>query len=302
MVNQPAYNPNNRQQRQANHYRNRAVTDVFEPGSTAKPFTIAAALKTKHYLPYSKVNTSPGKLQLGKYTVKDSYNYGSISLRKILQKSSNVGASKVALSLNQSKYWSTLADFGFGHISNSGFPGEASGRLPHYAEWNKVLNATLSFGYGLNVTTLQLARAYAVFAHHGILPPVHFLSQQNKTVIDFHTKPQQIIAPHIAQQVLNMLETVVGEGGTGQAANIQGFRVAGKTGTARKFMQGKYSDSAYLSLFVGIAPVTQPRLVMAVIIDEPRGESYYGGEVAAPIFAKVMANALRLLNIAPDNL
>lgn len=296
MVNQPGYNPNNRQTRDGGLYRNRAMTDVFEPGSTMKPFTIAAALESGHYTVNSTVDTAPGSLALGKYQVRDARNYGEIDLATIIQKSSNVGASKIALSLPSETLWSLFHQVGLGEISASGFPGEASGHLSAAKTWYAVDQATLSFGYGLNVTLLQLARAYAVFGQQGQLPPVRFLAQTKAT----DTAHPAVMQPQTAQAVLRMLEGVTAANGTASRAQVAGYRVAGKTGTVRKHQAGGYAENAYISLFVGLAPASAPRLVMAVMIDEAQGEQYYGGQIAAPVFASVMKGALRILNVPPD--
>ncbi len=300
MVNQPAFNPNNRRELLSERYRSRAVTDVFEPGSTIKPFTIAAALESGKYAPSSRVNTHPGFLRLGKYTVRDSRNYGVISLATVIKKSSNVGASKIALSLKPKRLWQTLMQVGLGRISGCGFPGEVAGHLPYFSEWHTARRASISFGYGVSVTLLQLARAYAALGNEGILPPVHFIRvNEEKTAKE---QGERVMQAKTARQVVHMLKAVVKPGGTGSLAQISRFSVAGKTGTVRKVVAGKYSDSDYLALFAGIVPASAPRLVMVVLIDEPRADSYYGGKVAAPVFAKVMSGALRLLNIPPDNL
>lgn len=304
MVNQPAYNPNNRGELQSARYRNRVVTDVFEPGSSLKPFTIAAALESGKYTPTTRINTHPGYLQLDRYKVSDARNYGVIDLTTVIQKSSNVGASKIALSLSAKKLWQLLTQVGFGHISGSGFPGEVTGYLPHFSQWHTTEHATISFGYGISVTLLQLARAYAVLGNDGILPPIRFLSleeEKSRKIQEDRFKEKPVMQAKTARQVLRMLETVVKPGGTGAGAHIEGFRVAGKTGTVHKHIAGGYSENNYLSLFAGIVPASAPRLVMVVLIDEPRRGSHYGGKVAAPVFAKVLVNALRLLNIPPDN-
>jgi len=300
MVNQPTYNPNNLEERQSHRYRNRAITDVFEPGSTMKPFTIASALDSGKYHAGSYVNTSPGKLIFGKYTVSDGRNYGSISLTKIIQKSSNVGASKIALSLPPQQLWRTLNAVGFGNAPNSGFPGEIKGKLPHFSTWQVVENASLSFGYGLNVTLLQLARAYATFGNKGLLPPVRFIAVDSDSDEEVNELSVPAMYEKTAQQVVKMMESVVKEGGSGTKAAIANYTVAGKTGTVRKHLRGKYSQYAYLSLFAGIAPSHKPRIVIAVMIDTPKTKSYYGGDVAAPLFASIMSRALRLLNVPAE--
>lgn len=294
MVNQPAYNPNNWQERQGERYRNRAVTDVFEPGSTLKPFTIATALERGQYTPQTPIDTRPGRLQLGQYTIRDSRNHGIINLTQVIQKSSNVGASKIALSLSPKALWQTLRQAGFGQLSGSGFPGEVTGRLAHFSNWRTVEQASAAFGYGLNVTLLQLARAYAVLGRGGGLPVVHFVSSNQATRLP------RVMQPETARQILNMLETVVQPGGTGMRAQVPGFSVAGKTGTVHKPISGGYANDAYFALFVGIVPASMPRLVMAIVLDNPQVR-HYGGEAAAPVFSRVMTEALRWLNIPPDN-
>lgn len=294
MVNQPSYNPNNREKGDSEYYRNRAVTDVFEPGSTLKPFTMIAALSSGKYTIHSLVDTNPGSLQLNQYTVHDSRNYGVIDLPTIIQKSSNVGASKIALSLPKQQLWEILFQVGFGQLVHSGLPGEVTGHLNHYNDWYHAEHATLSFGYGISVTALQLAQAYATLGNGGIRPTVHMIQQTTAT----HSR---VFSIEVAKQVISMLETVVQPGGTGAKAQVLGYRVAGKTGTVRKTsVQGGYTESDYLALFAGLVPASKPRLAMVVIIDTPRGESYYGGDVAAPIFGQVMTDAVRLLNIPPD--
>ncbi|HHB93011.1 MAG TPA: penicillin-binding protein 2 [Thioploca sp.] len=301
MVNQPTYNPNNRNNIQ--NYRNRVVTDIFEPGSTLKPFTIASALNSGKYSPNTKINTNPGRLSLGKYTIRDSHNYGIIDVATIIKKSSNVGASKIALSLSAKRLWQILTKSGFGYISGSGFPGEVAGRLSHFSEWYKVQQASISFGYGIGVSLLQLARAYAMLGNDGILPPIKFLEKtMENPVKSLGSESTKVISPKISKQMLNILMQVVQPDGTGAKAQINGYKVAGKTGTVRKPVIGGYSENDYLALFVGIVPASNPRLVMAVLIDEPRQNEYYGGKVAAPVFANVMTEALRLLNIFPDDI
>ncbi|MFK5969050.1 MAG: penicillin-binding protein 2 [Candidatus Marithrix sp.] len=301
MVNQPTYNPNNRSNLQ--NYRNRVVTDIFEPGSTLKPFTIASALNSGKYSPNTKINTNPGRLSLGKYTIRDSYNYGIIDVATVIKKSSNVGASKIALSLSAKRLWQILTKSGFGYISGSGFPGEVAGRLSHFSEWYKVQQASISFGYGIGVSLLQLARAYAMLGNDGILPPIKFLEKtMENSAKSLGSESTQVVSAKISQQMLNILMQVVKPDGTGAKAQINGYKVAGKTGTVRKPVIGGYSENEYLALFVGIVPASNPRLVMAILIDEPRKNEYYGGKIAAPVFASVMAEALRLLNILPDNI
>jgi len=295
MVNRPSYNPNNRSTLRDGNFRNRAVTDVFEPGSSIKPFTVAAGLEAKKFTPKSMIDTSPGVLRVGRKAVRDLRDYGAINMATILQKSSNVGASKIALSLDPEQMRRVLSQLGFGDVTDSGFPGESAGQLTDSRRWREIDRATLSYGYGLSVTALQLVQAYAVLAGDGVMKPVSFVALKDK--------PQgvQVISKRTAQQVLSMLEGVVGDGGTGTLANVPGFKVAGKTGTVQKYGANGYSDERYVSLFAGAAPASRPRLAMVVVIDEPRGEEYYGGRVAAPVFSRVMAGALRILGVAPDD-
>ncbi|MDH3979903.1 MAG: penicillin-binding protein 2 [Gammaproteobacteria bacterium] len=295
MVNQPSFNPHNRQNLRSNDMRNRAVTDVFEPGSTMKPFVVATALQSGRYLPNTPVSTAPGWMRVGVNTVRDVHDYGQLDVAGVIRKSSNVGMAKIALSLPAEEIWTQLSDMGFGVQTFSGFPGEASGLLPHYAGWNAIETATLSFGYGVSVTPLQLAQAYAVLAADGVKRSISFLHGAEAA------EEHRVMPARIAQQVRSMLEQAVGPDGTAPLARIPGFRVAGKTGTVRKSVAGGYSDNQYLSVFAGMAPVSDPRLVMVVMVDRPANGKYYGGQVAAPVFARVMAGALRLLAVTPDN-
>jgi len=296
MVGQPSYNPNNRTGLKSGHYRNRALTDVFEPGSTLKPFTIATALESGLYDLKSTIDTHPGFFKVGDHTIRDHRDYGVIDLATVIKKSSNIGASKIALSLEPLDFWSTLTKVGFGQATGSGFPGESSGYLNPYNNWSEVEQATMSFGYGISTTALQLALAYMPFATDGMMLPVSFLKVTEPVTAS------RVFSAGVARQVRTMLESVIQKGGTGIRAFIEGYRVAGKTGTVHKTVVGGYSEDRYLSLFAGMAPASNPRLIAVVIIDEPKGDQYYGGLVAAPVFAKVMAGALRLLDIPPDDL
>ncbi|MCP5406471.1 MAG: penicillin-binding protein 2 [Chromatiaceae bacterium] len=296
MVNQPAYNPNGSKAGRPGRFRNRAVTDVFEPGSTMKPFTAAAALETGRYHPSSMIDTTPGYLQVGKNRVRDHHNLGVIDISTIIRKSSNVGISRIALDLTGKQLWGLYSGMGFGESTGVGYPGEAGGQLTPYTSWARIDQATLAFGYGISVTSLQLARAYAILASGGVKRPVSLLR------VERPVKGRRVISKETAHAVLEMMESVVSRDGTAQQAAVAGYRMAGKTGTGKKSVSGGYSEDHYLSLFAGVAPVSDPRLVMVVMIDDPRGENYYGGLVAAPVFAKVMSGALRLLNIAPDDM
>jgi cell division protein FtsI (penicillin-binding protein 3) len=294
MVNQPTYNPNDRSQLRVSHYRNRAITDIFEPGSSIKPLVVAAALESGKYTDSSTIDTSPGELQVASKLIKDKHNLGRISLATLLARSSNVGASKMALSLEPKDLWSVLSDFGLGRPSSSGFPGESAGVMSHYANWRPIGQATLAYGYGVSVTPLQLAQAYAVIASEGLQRPVSLVRLDSPPI------PRRIISAATANAVLGMMEQVVLEGGTGMAAAVPNYRVAGKTGTTRKFTTGGYSEDRYTAVFAGVAPVSNPRLAVVVVIDEPDGVSYYGGKVAAPVFSRIVADAARILAIPPD--
>ncbi len=295
MVNQPSYNPNNRRKLKSSHLRNRAVTDVFEPGSTIKPFTVAAALESGKFKSNSVVNTSPGYFRIGKYVVQDVKNYGRINLSTILSKSSNIGASKLALAISAKNLTDVHTRIGFGFSTGSGFPGEVGGIINLPTEKQLVERATLSYGYGLSVTPLQLARAYAAIANDGVMPAVSFI-RVNKAEHETRVLPAEY-----SKQIRAMLEGVVSKNGTGSRAAVAGYRIAGKTGTVKKASAGGYSDDSYIAVFAGMAPASNPRLAMVVTINEPRGDVYYGGKVAAPVFSKVMSGALRLMDIAPDN-
>ena len=296
MVNQPAYNPNGSKRGKRGRFRNRAVTDVFEPGSTMKPFTVAAALESGRYRPNSRIDTGPGFLKVGRNRVRDHHNLGVIDVSTVIRKSSNVGASKIALDLPAKELWGFFSGMGFGDSTATGFPGESSGQLTSYQRWARIDQATLAFGYGLSVTPLQLARAYAVLANEGVRLPVSLLRLEQKP------EGKRVMSESTARAVRGMLESVVSTEGTAPAAAVPGYRVAGKTGTVKKSISGGYSDDRYLAVFAGMAPASNPRLVMVVMIDEPNAGEYYGGKVAAPVFSKVMAGALRLMNIAPDGL
>lgn len=293
MVNQPSYNPNNRTRLEASTVRNRAVTDLFEPGSTLKPFPVAVGLESGQYRPDTLIETSPGYYRVGINTVRDVHNYGLLDVTGVIRKSSNIGSSKIALSLDKEAFWSLLNRVGFGSVTASGFPGEASGLLVNYRRWRPIEQATLSFGYGLSVTPLQLTQAYAALVT-GELRPVTFLKQSKAP------RAERVLSTRTVEQVRLMLEEAVGPQGTAPNARVAGYRVGGKTGTVRKSIAGGYAEDRYLSVFSGIAPASRPRLAIVVMINEPSNGEYYGGKVAAPVFAKVMAGALRFLNVPPD--
>ena len=295
VANQPSYNPNNPEHIRNRYQRNFAMVDLYEPGSTIKPFTMLAALLSGRYSLATTIDTSPGKMKLGRYTVEDFRNYGVLDLTGILKKSSNVGISKIGLSLDPELLWTVLDKSGFGNYTGSGFPGESKGSLEGHDDWGELRQATISYGYGIAVSAVQLARAYSILATNGL---VHQVAIQ----LDEQRQPFKRVFPEAEiLAVRSMLEEVVQPTGTGKRAAVAHYRIAGKTGTVRKNTGKGYEESKYRAMFVGMAPASAPRLVMVVIIDEPSGEEYYGGQIAAPIFAEVMANSLRLLNVPPDN-
>jgi len=301
MVNQPSYNPNRRHGLDAAQQRNRALTDVFEPGSTIKPFTLAAAIDRGRFHAGSSIDTSPGHWMVSGHAVKDVRNFGVLSLSEILRRSSNVGASRVAMSMHKQELWESFSNYGFGEASGVSFPGETSGYLPHHRQWQPLDHATMGFGYGMSVSITQLARAYAVIANEGRLLDLSLLRKEADT------NPRNQISRHVmkantARTIIEMMAQVVGPKGTAHRAAIPGYQVAGKTGTAKKSIAGGYQKDDYIAVFAGIAPVSNPRLVMAIMIDEPTQNGYYGGLVAAPVFRDVVSNALRILDIPPDNL
>jgi len=296
MVNQPSFNPNNRHGLKSSDYRNRAVTDLFEPGSTVKPFTMSSALQSGKFKPSSKVNTHPGTFRVAGHTIKDFRDYGEIDMATLIKKSSNVGASKIALAMKPGQLWQDFAAFGMAEATGGYFPGEAMGSLPDPQQWRELDRATLSYGYGLASTALQLARGYMVLANGGILQPISFMKRTDKPM------GRRVYSTDVMKQVVSMMEGVVSVGGTATRAAVENYRVAGKSGTVKKANRGGYTDKQYLSLFAGIIPVSNPRLAMVIMINDPSGEDYYGGLVAGPIFSKVMTGAMRLLNIAPDDL
>ncbi len=295
MVNQPSYNPNNRPQQHDGRYRNRAVTDMYEPGSTVKTFTIALALASGRYTAETIIDTRPGWMVVGGYRITDDDNFGVINVGEVLAKSSNIGATKIMMSLSPQSHWDLLHRVGFGELTGSHFPGEISGRLPEEQVWRPSEVATLAYGYGLAVTTLQLAHAYTVFADGGVLRPLSLLKVAQVPV------GAQVLAPNIAHTMLSLLENDVqaGEYHTGTRAQIPGYRVGGKTGTSYIAGPHGYDRHNYNSSFVGVAPISNPRLVIAVYIREPHG-SHMGALVSAPVFAQVMSDSLRILNVAPD--
>jgi len=295
MVNQPSFNPNDRSNLSPDSIRNRAVTDMMEPGSTIKPFTILAALESGKFKPETVINTSPGYLKVAYKTFVDPRDYGSLDLTGILNKSSQVGTTKLALALNPDTTRELFERMGFGEGIGSGFPGETSGNLPGYRKWDPVTQATFAFGYGLSASSLQLARAYSILANNGLRHEI--------TMVATDRPPEnvRVIEAQLTARVRNMLETAASDQGTGKRAMIDGYSVGGKTGTLHKVKaSGGYDQHRYMSAFAGLAPVNDPRLVTIVVIDEPRDGDYFGGLVAAPVFSEVTGSALRLLQVPPD--
>jgi cell division protein FtsI (penicillin-binding protein 3) len=294
MVNVPSFNPNNRGKFDPQRTRNRAVTDLFEPGSTLKPFTVAAALEAGTVRPDSVIQTAPGQFVVGNRMIHDPHPQGALTVAQVIQRSSNVGAAKMALDLKPEALWTLFQQVGFGAPPRSGFPGEVSGKLRAHASWRPIEQATMSYGHGISVSLLQLARAYLIFATDGELKPASLVRREAPA------EALRVITPATAQAVRRMLEMVVQPGGTAPRAQVTGYRTAGKTGTSHKLEGKSYASDRYMSSFVGFAPVSNPRLVVAVMIDEPSAGQYYGGAVAAPVFSGVMAGALRTLAAQPD--
>ena len=294
MANLPSYNPNNRGKLEPRRTRNRTVTDLFEPGSTLKPFTVAAAIESGIYKPETVVQTGSGQMVIGSATIHDAHPAGALTVAQVIQKSSNIGAAKIALAMPAERLWDIFSKVGFGTQPRSGFPGEVSGKLRAYASWRPIEQATMSYGHGISLSLLQLARAYLVFASDGEIKPVTVVK------LDTPAVATRVVSAETALQVRRMLELVVQPGGTAPRAQITGYRVAGKTGTAHKLDGATYAPNKYVASFIGFAPASAPRLIVAVMLDEPGAGQYYGGAVAAPVFSNVMAGSLRLLGIKPD--
>ena len=297
MVNQPSYNPNDRSQLAPERYRNRAITDIYEPGSSFKPLVMAAAIESGGFKPTTIVDTSPGFLTVsGRIITTDETNLGKIPLTTVLARSSDVGAARVALTMEPQEIWRVLAGFGIGRLTDSGYPGESAGRLNDPQHWRQIGQATLAYGYGVAVTPLQLARAYSAIAADGVLRPVSMLA------LDKPPAGARVISASTARALTQMMEAVVSPAGTGKRAAVRNYRVAGKTGTAQKAVVGGHSDSRHTAFFAGFAPASHPRLVVVVVIDEPQGGAYYGADVAAPVFSNIVTGALRVLAVPPDAL
>ena len=294
LVNQPDYNPNNRANWNPKQARNRSVTDTFEPGSTFKPFAISAALEAGIVKPETVILTGPG-LTIGPKTITDlPHRSDQLTVAEVIQKSSNIGTAKIALQLPSERLWNLYNDLGFGSLPKTGFPGEATGRLRAARTWKPIEQATMGYGYGVSVSAIQLARAYTVFTNDGVLLPATFLKREGDVI------GKQVLLPKTAKTMSQMLETVTQAGGTATRGQVPGYRIAGKTGTAYKIVNGQYAENLYLSSFVGYGPVSNPRYIIAVTIDEPSAGKHFGGEVSAPIFSNVMSQALRMSGVLPD--
>ncbi|BEV13507.1 penicillin-binding protein 2 [Herbaspirillum sp. DW155] len=293
LANLPTYNPNDRSVLTGAQLRNRVVTDTFEPGSTLKPFTVALALDTHRVTPSTVFQTAPGKMTIGTATIGDSHAHGALTVAQIIEKSSNIGTAKIALGMPPEEMWEMFTTVGFGQQPKFGFPGAVAGRVRPYKSWRPIEQATMSYGHGISVSLIQLAHAYLIFARNGDIIPLSFTKVTDSPI------GQRVISPDTALQMRRMLETVVAPGGTAPQAQVPGYRVGGKTGTAYKIENGKYVRK-YVASFSGIAPMSDPRLIISVMIDEPQGQ-HYGGPVAGPVFANVAANALRALNVPPDS-
>ena len=291
MVNAPSFNPN-ALPKDAGQYRNIAVTDMYEPGSVMKSFTVAMGLQTGLYTPDSTIDTNPGWLHVGGYTIRDDNYNGVVNITQLLQKSSNIAAAKMMLSLNPTEYWQFLHQIGFGQTTGSGFPGESGGTLKDRAVWRPSVIAAMAYGYGISVTALQLAEGSSILANHGLKVPVSFIKQNAAP------KGSQVLDPKIADEVITMLKSVLEPGGNGTKARVDGYIVAGKTGTAYVAKNGGYDTHNFNASFVGVAPADDPQLVVAVMIHSPQGE-HFGAQVAAPAFSKIMGSALNILNISP---
>jgi cell division protein FtsI (penicillin-binding protein 3) len=293
MVNQPSYNNNARGAAEPSQRRNRAVTDLFEPGSVIKAFTVLAGLESGQFRADTVIDTTGGTLRVANHTVRDIRNFGPVDMTRLLTKSSNVGAAQIAMKLDNEELWSVFDRIGIGQSTGSGFPGEASGVLPAARRWGLLHKVTMSYGYAISTSALQVAQAYGALANHGRLRPPTFVKGTRRP-------DRAAIDPALAAQIVGMLESVVGPEGSATRAAVPNYRVAGKTGTSRRATAGGY-ESRYVSVFAGMVPASNPRLVGVVVVNDPRGGSYYGGLVAAPVFGRVMEGAMRLLDVPPDH-
>ncbi len=294
LANLPTYNPNDRSKLTGAQLRNRVLTDSFEPGSVMKPFTIALALENKVVTPNTMIQTAPGRITIGKATIGDAHAHGLLSVAQVLEKSSNVGTTKIALQMQPQQMWEMFTSVGFGQQPKLGFPGAVAGRVRPYKSWRPIEQATMSYGHGISTSLIQMAHSYMIFARDGEMIPLTFQKSGDRPI------GQRVISEKTAREVRDMLEMAAGPAGTAPKAQVPGYRVAGKTGTAHKLVNGQYANK-YVAGFVGFAPVSDPRIIVAVMVDEPSNGFHYGGDVAAPVFAAVTANALRALNVAPDS-
>ena len=296
MTNLPSFNPNRRGQLNLAAMRNRVVTDVYEPGSTVKPLTLVAALESGDFDIDTVIDTSPGRIKVGDKVLPDPRNYGAITVSRIIEKSSQVGVTKMAQAVGHESIIDVFQRFGLGQATGAEFPGERSGRLPDHDFWSAIDQVTPAFGYGLLVTPLQLAHAYSAFANEGRLVPLTLLALDN-----ISPPSQQVISPEIAHKVVTVLHRVTGDEGTAKRASVPGFSVGGKTGTVHKVGNGGYLDDRYVALFAGVSPIESPRYVTVVVIDEPEGDVYGGGAAAAPVYSRITQEVLRIRNAIPDN-
>ena len=294
LANWPTYNPNNRERLSGAQLRNRAITDTYEPGSVMKPFTAALALEKGKVRFDTVINCAPGRMSIGPATISDSHPHGALTVAEVIQKSSNVGTAKIALGFTPKEMWDLFDSLGFGQAPNLGFPGEVNGRLRPWKNWRPIEQATMSYGHGIAVSLVQMARAYTVFAHDGELMPLSLTK-----IDDAPPHGTRVFSPQTMRELRAMLEMAAGPGGTAPKARVPGYRVGGKTGTAYKIEGGVYARK-YVASFVGIAPISDPRLVVAVMIDEPTSGGHYGGDVAGPAFSQITGGALRTLGIPPD--
>ena len=294
LANWPTYNPNNRQGLSGAQLRNRAITDTFEPGSVMKPFTAALALERGKVRFDTVINCAPGRMTIGSATISDAHPHGALTVAEVIQKSSNVGTAKIALGFSPKEMWEMFDSVGFGQAPNLGFPGEVNGRLRPWKSWRPIEQATMSYGHGIAVSLMQLARAYTVFAHDGELMPLSLIK-----IDDAAPHGVRVFSPETIREVRAMLEMAVQPEGTAPKARVAGYRVGGKTGTAYKVEGGVYARK-YVASFVGVAPISEPRLIVAVMIDEPSGGAHYGGDVAGPAFSQIVGGALRTLGVPPD--
>jgi cell division protein FtsI (penicillin-binding protein 3) len=294
LANMPTYNPNDRSKLTGAQLRNRVLTDTYEPGSTMKPFTVALALENKVVTPNTPIQTAPGKITIGTATIGDAHPHGLLTVAQVIEKSSNVGTSKIALQMQPQQMWDMFTEVGFGQQPKLGFPGAVAGRLRPYKSWRPIEQATMSYGHGISVSLIQMAHSYMIFARDGEMIPITFQKGSD------HPIGQHVISEKTAREMRAMMESVVSPSGTAPKAQVPGYRVAGKTGTSYKLEHGRYVNK-YVASFVGFAPVSNPRIIVAVMVDEPSTGSHYGGDVAAPVFAAVTEKTLRAMNVPPDS-